>query len=186
MSKLVFRVDDVSPNTDMADLNKTAEFLNREFGAEVWYCVNLFSKTAPLGSVYPDLPMRNKPLNYFMDVDKIWDYRFNSVRPSYIKIVSHGLIHSNHGEMSAGAQELSIVTSCRFLNTDTFVTPFTSWDENTEKICKQHGITLINGEGWKSMESEPFYSGHDKWFFHPWRINYTQIRDYINASKVHV
>ncbi|MBX4189766.1 hypothetical protein KW791_00490 [Candidatus Parcubacteria bacterium] len=178
---MIVRVDDVSPNTNMADLNKSAEFMHEVLGAEIWYCVNLFSKLSIYGSVYPDLPMRNRDLKYFMDVDRIMrDFAF----PEYVKKVSHGLIHSDHGKMSDGAQELSIVTSCRFLGADTFVTPFTSWNEATERICEKNRITLINGQGWKSLESEPFSIDHDKWFFHPWRMNSSQIRVAINACKI--
>ena len=67
---------------------------------------------------------------------------------------------------------MSIITSCKFLETDIFVPPFTSYNEDTKSICESNGIRLcVESDGWKSLESEKFDPKHPLWFFHSWRYN---------------
>lgn len=183
MDGLIFRVDDVSPNTDMADLNESAKFLYETFGGKIWYCVNLFSRESEYGSVYPNLPMRGRGFEYFCDVDRLLD---SSDIPGFVDVVSHGLLHAEHGEMDRQAQYLSIMTSCNYLNTRIFVPPFMSYNRVTSEICSDNGIELIDGNGWKSMETEPCDLFSKLWYFHPWRMNYSRIKEWVNACKVHV
>jgi hypothetical protein len=180
LGSLIIRVDDVSPNTEIYDLNLAAHYLKNELGAEIWYCVNMFAKNTP-GSVYPHLPMRGRGINYFCDVDKVYgDRNF----PDFVKVVSHGLIHAEHGELEKQTQYFSIMTSCNFLNTKIFVPPFMSYNSNTKEICDFNGIELVEGGGWKSMETEKFDPSFDRWYFHHWRMDFKKIEDWVRASKI--
>lgn len=183
--QMIVRVDDVNPNTDMRELNATCDMLHKEFGCEIWYCVNLFSSRNACGSVYPNLPMRGRGLDYFMDVDTMFE-DYKAQVPVYAKTVSHGMLHAEHALMGREAQKLSIVTSCNYLKTDTFVPPFMSYNEDTLSICEQYHLNLINGFGWKSMEKDIFSPQHLRWYFHPWRINSEQMKELLYASKNNV
>ena len=178
---MIIRVDDVSPNTDMYELNLTAEFLYKELNAEIWYCVTLFSRSSFLGSVYPDLPMRGRELEYFTTINNVMaNYKF----PSFVKVASHGLLHVEHGKLDEQAQMMSIFTSCSFLNTNIFVPPFMSFNQTTLNICEDKGIIIIHPEKWRSMETEKFDASHSHWYFHPWRMELSQVKEWINASKI--
>lgn len=179
---MIIRVDDVCANTDFKDLNRCADLLHAELGAEIWYCVNLFSKSSGDGAVYPGVPLRGKNIKFFYDVDLFCNVTYDI--PSHVKLVSHGLLHSEHGNMPDGAQELSILTSCNYLKTNIFVPPFMSFDEKTKRICEKNKISLIDGKGWKSMESLEYRDGHDRWYFHHWRMPYKQVKEWICAGKV--
>lgn len=181
--QLIIRVDDVSPNTDLYDLNRACEFLNKELGAEIWYCVNIFAKKAE-GTVYPDLPMRGRGIKYFVDVDKAIGGDF--CVPGFVRLASHGLIHAEHDQLPDMAQYISIMISCNILNTKIFVPPFMAFDELTKKNCKANGIEMIDGIDWKSMESYPYDANHKKWYFHHWRMDFEKIKEWVNASKVNV
>lgn len=175
---LIIRVDDVSPNTDMRDLNACAEYLSRELGAKVWYCVNLFAGFSHDGAVYPDVPLRGKPLRYFLNVNSMFrglDF------PSGVRIVSHGLIHAEHAKMTREAQELSIMVSCGALGTEIFVPPFISHNADTRAICAENNIEIVDGIGWRSMETEPYDPSCRSWYFHHWRMGLEQIKRWHNA-----
>lgn len=179
---MIIRVDDVSMNTDFSDLNKAAEYFRSELDAEVWYCINLFCRTAP-GAVYPELPLKGRGLDFFCNVDR---FTGAFAIPSFVNLVSHGLLHAEHGAMSYEAQYLSIVTSCRFLKTDTFVPPFMSFNANTLNLCAKERIKLIDGVNWLNLETEPFDRTHNQWYFHHWRTSFKQLKESIDVSKVNV
>jgi len=182
MGGVIIRVDDVSPNTDMAELNDVARILRDELGAKVIYGINLFAKATKLGSVYPDLPMRGREFSYFCDVDRLFDPYI----PRFVKVASHGLIHAEHGKLSYETQQFSILVSCSYLRTKTFIPPFMSFNDDTRKICAENGIELIEGSGWGNMEKEEYDGNHKQWYFHPWRMKLKDIRKWVNASKVNV
>lgn len=179
---VIVRVDDVSPCTDMSDLNETARFLRDSIDAKVIYGMTLFSKTNSRGSVYPDIPMRGLPYDYFCNVDLLFD----PYVPRFVEIASHGLIHAEHAKLDRQAQMMSILVSCNYLKTKKFIPPFMSYNDITAEICYENGIDLVDGDGWKSMEIEPFDATHRYWYFHHWRMKLNDVRRWVNASKVSV
>lgn len=182
MERLRVRVDDVSPNTDMGDLNDTARYLRDTLKAEVIYGVTLFARKSESGSVYPDLPMRGRDFSYFCKVDKFFDPYI----PRFVKIASHGLIHAEHGKLDRQTQELSIMVSCNLLRTRTFIPPFMSFNEDTFSVCRDNGIELITPDEWTSMETNSFNPDVRSWYFHPWRMKNSTVRKWVNASKINV
>jgi len=165
---IIFRNDDVSPASNLLHICSMYETLKKIApDCEIWNCVNIFAKINEKGSVYPDLPLSNKPKNFFYDVNSVWS--FGDLPTG--KTVSHGLLHNDHTNLSPDAQETSIVASCRALGTDIFVPPFSRSDANMKRICSEFGIHMTDpSDGWKSLESDPFDPTHDKWFFHSWRF----------------
>lgn len=166
---LVFRNDDVCANTDIDKLHSEFyEPIHKAYPmADILSCVTLFSKKSDIGSVYPDVPFKDKPLEYFLSVDSfLGKYK----APDYVQVASHGTWHFDHSAVSSEAQFCSIVSSCVILDTRIFVPPFNRYNADTEKICKDNGIFLVKpSDGWKSMECEAFNKEHDKWYFHSWR-----------------
>lgn len=189
MDGLIIRFDDVCERTYEPNL---MELMDEVSGyGEIWLSVNLFSSESESQSVYPDVPFKDKPNSYFFNVNEMYRYlpttQLQGIRlcPDY-KVVSHGLLHADHSRLSKDAQEMSIVSSCRLLNTDIFVPPFNRWDSTTEEVCGENGISLIKiTDGWKSMEHNQFDRNHKLWYLHPWKWNSRyELRKYLNGSQV--
>lgn len=168
---MIFRIDDVSQNTDMTELQDIVKVILERFPyAEIWYCVNPICKTSFDGSVYPGVPFKDRENLFFYNVnasfsdERVWRLKTSG------KIVSHGLLHADHSRLQYDAQEMSIVTSCNLLNTAIFVPPFNRWNQVTEAVCRINNIRLVKPEdGWKSLEHEEFNDKHKLWYFHPWK-----------------
>lgn len=164
---IIFRNDDVSPNTDLASLEEMYLGIFSMFpDAEIWSCVTIFAKHNESGSVYPNPPFKNQPRGFFYDVDQLSAaFQFPGS-----KVVSHGLWHIDHSKASYELQEASILTSCKLLDTKIFVPPFNAWNPDTDLICARNDIQLIKyEEGWKSLEHNQFDSDHSLWYLHSWR-----------------
>lgn len=182
MENIIFRIDDVSANTDMESLKRMIFCIKESFNARIILGVNLFSRYSPGGSVYPDVPFKNKSNSYFYDVNRFrCDFEFID---NDIELASHGLFHSDHSKLHRDAQEMSILSSCRFLNSSFFIPPFNRYNETTEDICISHGIKLLKMEdGWKSLEHNEFDLAHTLWYFHPWRWTANSFKDKICLQK---
>lgn len=167
----IWRNDDVNPNTDFAKTKGIYSLLREQSPeAEIWSCVNIFSSSNNLGSLYAEVPFKNRPISWFYNVDKIasldWVNRYREIS----KVVSHGLFHINHAKVSKDTQEMSILSSCRLLKTDIFVPPFNSYNFYTAEICKNNGIRLVTpSDNWRSLEFMSFDSNHENWYMHSWR-----------------
>ena len=174
----IFRADDVGANTDMEKLFRMYEHIQKEFGCTFWSAVSLFSKRTNDGSVYPGAPFKNNPHDFFYNVDL---FSFKNAYPG--KVVSHGLIHADHSKLQYDAQEMSIVASCNFLKTSTFVPPFNKFNGTTEAVCRINKIELVKfHDGWKSLDVEDFDPSHKFWYFHPWRFSLQAFKDKLNVA----
>jgi hypothetical protein len=188
---MIIRFDDVCSRTDE---NKLKDLISEcsKYG-DVWLSVNIFSQHSDKESVYPNVPFKDSSVSSFYKVDEIY-FETPMTHLAGIRmcddyaVVSHGLVHCDHSRISRDAQEMSIVTSCNFLQTDVFVPPFNRFNQDTEDICRVNNIQLAKlSEGWKSMEHNAFDSSHQLWYLHPWRWkDHYELRDYLNASKVNV
>lgn len=180
---MIFRNDDVSSNT--VDLKQVYDIINSKYpSCEILSATSVFSKDAMNGSVYPDLPLKDKSLDYFFNVDRVKSC------PSFIendfpnvKVISHGLWHFDHTVVDTQLKKASIISSCRLLNTDTFVPPFNKWDDEMELICASNGIKIIKSDfdGWKSFEHNPFDPNHELWYFHSWRWDAQRLKEYLDV-----
>ena len=170
---MIFRNDDVSPATSFHFLMVIYKMIEKyRPDAEIWSCMNMFSRSNNIGSVYPDLPLKTKQLKYFYNVDQIWSGNTAGLK----KVVSHGLIHADHTYLDYGAKKMSIITSCKLLKTDIFVPPFNKYDEEMDDICKKIGVRMVKpSDGWRSLETEDFDPTHELWFFHSWRFTLSEF-----------
>lgn len=182
---MIFRIDDVSQNTDMEELAAIVQIINDTYpGSEIWYCVNPICRSSFDGSVYPGVPFKGRDKLFFYNVNSVFsDERMWKLRTTG-RIVSHGLLHSDHSKLQYDAQEMSIVTSCNLLATNTFVPPFNYFNEATESVCRINKIKLIRSEeeGWESLEYEKFDPTWGLWYFHPWRFNAESFKAALNGK----
>lgn len=182
---MIFRIDDVSQNTDMIELYEIVKIIMDKFpGSEIWYCVNPISRTSFDGAVYPGAPFKDRDKLFFYNVNSTFsDERMWKLRTSG-RIVSHGLLHSDHSKLQFDAQEMSIVSSCNLLGTMVFVPPFNRWNATTESVCRINGIRLVKSEdeGWLSLDHSSFDMSHDLYYFHPWRWNAVSFKEKINSG----
>jgi hypothetical protein len=181
---MIFRNDDVCASTNYASLSMLYDVIRRNYpNAKIWSCISMFSKNNFQGSVYPDLPLKDRSRGYFMQCD---EYFKEPAIDLGVK-ASHGLIHLPHDEMNYQEQEISILTTCNILKTKLFVPPFNRFNGNTVDICQKHSIRLVRpDDGWRSLEFEPFNPDHDLWYFHSWRFTPQEFKEKITnelASK---
>lgn len=175
---MLIRNDDVSPSTDLERLVELYDCINRAIpSSKIISGITLFGKYNDKESVYPDLPLKDKSLKYLYDTNRILH------RHSYVvgEIASHGMFHVKHSQLSKDAQMMSIVGSCRFLGTDTFIAPFNDYNEDTIDVCVENKIELLTKMyDWKSFEHNEFDSRHKFWYFHSWKWSLKSLREYLN------
>ena len=178
--RIIFRCDDVNPNTDLVELGKMYSYITENFDSEFWSVVSLFGRESGEGSVYPGVPFKDKDNGFFYDVNS-----FISKACYYGKVVSHGLLHADHSRLQFDAQEMSIVASCRYLGTDVFVPPFNRYNSSTESVCNMNGIRLVKyTEGWRCLDHEKFDPNHKLWYFHPWRFNLKTLMEKLSLAQL--
>ena len=187
---MIWAFHDVNPNTDAWELLSIARTIERRFpDAEILCAITLFAGEADHGGLYQEMPIGGKPWADILSVsserpfDGISKF-FRMVVMPQLKVVSHGLVHVQHSQLNIDAQRMSIVTSCRYLGTDTFIPPFDSYSDATLKVCEEHGITLepVRAHGWKCLERHPFDPCHLRWHLHPWKWTAEKFEETINAA----
>lgn len=184
---VVFRIDDVSPNTDMHELAKQLGVL-KPYASTILLGVNLIAREASNGALYPDLPLRGQDRLYFYNADRMMrSEQIAELRalPS-VKLASHGLIHGDHSKFGKDAVEMSIITSCALLDTRVFIPPFNETSQVVKLVCEDNNIEIVgNCEDriWKSLESEPFDPNHKFWYYHPWRLNLDQLKKAMGVQS---
>ncbi len=177
---IIIRNDDVSANTDYSKL-KIMYGIIRELlpEAEIWSGYNLIcGGKGAVESVYPDIPLKMHRKEYFYNLST------RASMPSPLcwsepnhKICSHGLLHVDHTELERQAQEMSIVTSCRILDTCCFIPPFNRYNDSMVEICRHNDIFMVTDlDCWKSFEFQPFNANYNRWYFHSWRMTPEDLR----------
>ena len=187
MTKLIFRNDDVNPNSNFKHIGEIYSIILTKFpNAEIWSCINIFGKINPDGMVYPKTKLRINTRDFY-DVDSVFDFR---QLPSLHTPVSHGLFHFNHSILTYETQRFSILSSCHLLNTKLFIPPFNEWNEKTEKICRIGNIQLIGDSAynnlvresrneiplktdtgtWINIDRNPIDKEHNNYCFHSWKF----------------
>lgn len=181
---VTFRIDDVSPNTDLDDLEIQIKMLSK-VSNHIILGVNLFGRSATNGAVYPDIPLRGHDRLYFYNIDRIFNFAaLHKLRLlPHVEIVSHGLVHNIHSQMSRDQIEASILMSCSLLNAKAFIPPFNEISAEVVSVCERNDIRLIMNESdrqWRSIESEPFDPSTKFWYYHPWRINSDRLKEILS------
>ena len=178
MNKIIFRNDDVNPNSNFKHIREIYNIIKLKFpDAEIYSCVNIFGKKNSKGTVYPETKISVKT-RLFYNVDSI--FNFNQL-PYLYNIVSHGLLHFNHRLVTYDTQKFSILTSCNLLNTKLFIPPFWEWNEKTEKICSLNSINLWIEPTWINIDREIITNNYNYYCFHSWKFTpelfYKKIND---------
>lgn len=178
---LLFRDDDISPSSNFGNVSKSYNVIKELFrDANIISCITLFSRYNQNGSVYAEIPFKDRETNWFYNVDKfLLEYEY------IIKdnIASHGLFHVNHAKISKDAQSMSILGSCRFLKTNKFCAPFNAFNDDTLAICAENNINPINrGMEWRSLEHNNFDPSYPYWYFHSWRFTPEQLRKKLSNN----
>lgn len=171
----VFRCDDIVQFANIRYIDTMRQYLVSRFGEDIRFMasISLFGRRNLEGSVYPGAPFKDKPFDFFMDVDAF----FSRMRWPEALIASHGLFHVDHSKLSPDALKMSIIGSCRYLRSRLFVPPFNRSNEAVKKVCDEGGIHLVEfSEGWRSLEHEPFDPDHRLWYFHYWK--YPKLEDF--------
>ena len=173
---VVIRNDDVSMASDFDDIDKIYSIIREKIpNAEIWTAVTVFSQ-GEYGSIYEDLPLVGKTKSFLYDVDRAWLTLGKNAKEfddGLGKIVSHGLIHIDHTRLSYDATLMSMLVSCRMLNTRVFVPPFGRINGNVMQVAVEHNIEIEASfplGRWKSIEFNDFDPKHEKWYFHSWRF----------------
>ncbi len=181
---MLFRNDDINPNVRLEIVDRYYDIIHSLFpNADIISCVTLFGRENYKGSIYPETPFKDKPLDFFYNVNK-----FISEVHTYpnTQIASHGLFHVDSTKLDYQAQEMNILSSCYYLKTKMFVPPFNRYNAITEEICHKNGITLVKPDSWKSLEYEQFDMEHTNWYFHSWKMTPEKLRSILSGStKAH-
>lgn len=167
-----FRFDDVSRNTDLNRLHGMVALLR----SSPWKCRIIFAVSIA-GHNMADAPGLEKervfPSMFHVESDHRVFYKpdWIGVPEPFVfawadKIAAHGIVHVDHRLLSKKAQELSILTSCSLLKTDLFVPPFHKWNAKTEKVCTEHGVTLMRANGWKHLKYHMVRPEFDTYYVH--------------------
>lgn len=184
MDGLVFRNDDINPSTDFVDLYRKYDVIKKKFpDSQIMSAVSLFGRSNNYGSVYSEVPFKEKPLPWFYDVDAF----LGSLQNIYGNIASHGLFHVDHTKISKDAQEMSILSSCHLLKTKKFVPPFNRWNKETLLICSENNIQLVRiEEGWKSLDFQPYDNSTNLWYFHSWKFTVKDFERTLNGHSLNL
>jgi len=167
-----FRFDDISRNTDKDRLWAMVDVLR----SKVSSCSIIFAVSIA-GHEMADAPglevERVFPSMFHVESDHRVFYKPDwiglpdiSVLKLADKIAAHGMIHVDHRLLSRKTQELSILTSCSVLKTSLFVPPFHKWNAKTERICTEHGITIMRAHGWRHLKFHNVSRQHTHYYVH--------------------
>ena len=177
---MIFRFDDVCANTDMEKLIAMSDFIRERFKCLVQYSVSLLiNDTSELRGIQREfvfLPIY-KAYSDHRNFFKVDAFAYPRDEPSYVKLLSHGLVHVNHQMLCREAQEMSILISCSLIGTDTFVPPFNKWNMDTESICREHGLHLQKFEdGWLGVEHNAFKPQQQLWYTHSRNMTLDELK----------
>ena len=152
-TKLTFRFDDVSINTDATKLSAMVGFLRQRFEG---HDMKIIFAVSPLVHILNSDESQERVFPKMLHVESDFREFYLAARAGLPKcmdladeVASHGLIHVDHRLLTRSAQEMSIMVSCSLLRSYVFVPPFHKWNKKTEEICQEHKIELVKHIGWE-------------------------------------
>ncbi len=186
---MLFRVDDVSINTDTDYLHElVAVVRGRLPKAEFLFAVSplVHDLSWCVGSdrqrTFP------RVLSAVSDHRRFFEVQHAGVPDVYgpgrlPTLASHGLFHVDHRLLGREAQEMSIVGSCSLVASKIFVPPFNKWNKDTESVCAEHGIELVKFEdGWRHVNYNKFDPAHDKWYLHTHDVDSARLGAWLGET----
>jgi hypothetical protein len=185
----LFRIDDVSVNTDLHRLMLTlAAIRSRVHNAKIVLAVS------PLVHDMREQPEKDHERVFPRLLSAMSDHREffkigrggNPLTPAWeaqlgpVRVASHGLIHVDHRLLSREVQELSIIASCSLLETTTFVPPFNKYNKDTLDIAAEHSIEVVRFEdGWRHVKHNSFNRDQKLWYFHPFDLTPVELDSWL-------
>lgn len=174
---MIFRIDDVSLNTDQDGLAaRMRTILERVPRAHFMLAISPLVYSGRVDLAHPDeLGERCFPRrwNALSDHRVFYQVTAAGLPPTgipfahVVSLASHGLVHVDHRLLGREAQELSILASCSLVGTKRFVPPFNKYNADTIAICREHGIELVQFEhGWRHVRHNAFDPEHSRYYFH--------------------
>lgn len=188
---MIFRVDDVSVNTDLVKLKKIVNTVrkvvpNAKFLFAISPMVHDVSKerVGDRERAFPRVLSAHSDHRAMFHVDRLGVPDVAGTI-SNSSIASHGLVHVDHRLMGREAQELSIVTSCAVVHTDVFVPPFNKYNKDTIDVCEEHGIDLIKFEdGWQHVLYNAFDNNiYSRYYLHTHDVDITFLKKWLKSKK---
>lgn len=192
---MIFRIDDISMNTDMAHLRAIVAAIDF-----AWPSSTIMLAVSPLvhrmGLEPPADRERAFPRIMSAMSDHRGFFRVNHLglphlsdgltphrSPKNTIAASHGLWHVDHRLLSRDVQEASIVTSCSLVGAATFVPPFNKWNRDTEAVCREHSVELVKFEdGWRHVKYNAFDPRHERYYLHTHDVSAEWMRGWL-ATK---
>lgn len=190
---MIFRIDDINGNTRRSKLEAFVDvILQHEQTATIMLAVSiLYTLDDESERVFPKIYEDYSDHRVFYKVTAVCNPIQSLDHPSILKaqttgqiiIASHGLIHVDHRLLGREGQELSIVVASNLLNSKTFVPPFHKWNKDTEDVCQEHDIDLVRfEEGWKHVMFNEYEEDHGYYYFHPFDLTPSQLRDWLKKK----
>jgi hypothetical protein len=193
---MIFRIDDVSINTNQDKLLEMIRLLDEKFvhsrfllGISPLVC-NMQEHTDKRNErIFPSIFNAYSDHRIFYRVEKcgIPDIVATLIKTygNKIDLAGHGLIHVDHRLLTKEVQELSIVTSCNLIGAKTYIPPFNKWNADTVEICKEFNIHLIKFEsGWKHLGYEAITNNYSSYYFHTHDFTLDEFKAILERSKV--
>lgn len=183
---MLVRFDDICINTDLDAAGAMAKHA-LDAGHEVMWCVSPLvhdlseAEGEARQRVFPAIFKAMSDQRCFYGVDRLG---LPAIPDSRIQLASHGLLHMDHRLLGREAQEMSILTSCKLVGTQTFVPPFNKWNCTTENVCRENKVALVKFEdGWRSMEHNRPGRETGKWYLHSRAFTVEQFKAWVDAVR---
>lgn len=183
---MIFRIDDVSLNTNMERLRAIVEALLSVPMAKVALAVSPMVHRVPQGErgrIFPKVmgAMSDHRAFFRPDMAGVPDLS-DIVHDPRVVVWSHGLFHVDHRLLGREAQEVSILASCSVVGSQTYVAPFNKWNRDTESICAEHGIELVKWEDdWRHVHHNGYDPSHGKWYLHEHDTDPMALQEWLHA-----
>ena len=191
----IFRIDDVSVNTEESKLFNFIELLfnkfpNSKFLLGISPLVNNMSEFSDKRSerIFPSIYNAYSDHKIFYNVQKCGIP--NIIKKLIqkfgvqIELAGHGLIHVDHRLLTKEVQEMSIYVSCSLIESKIFIPPFNKWNKDTEQICSEKSIKLIKFEdGWRHLGYEKIVINFDKYYFHTHDFDEISFRKILENTE---
>lgn len=190
---MIFRIDDVSVNTDLVKLKKIVSTVRKVVpDAAFLFAISPMvhdvseERAGDFERAFPRVLSAISDHRVMFKVSRLGVPDLAGITTSNWSVASHGLVHVDHRLMGREAQELSIVTSCALVGTFSFVPPFNKYNKDTISVCDEHNISLVRFEdGWEHVLYNDFNNrDYDaKYYMHTHDVDVAFLKSWLSNKK---
>jgi hypothetical protein len=184
MNLPIWRFDDVSINTDIANLQGLISVIRqyRPTTTVLLAISPITFSTKQFEKFRPGQQQRVHP-NELTAMSDIKEYykgascgTLQIPNDSFIVRAGHGIAHVDHRLLGRKSQEMSILMSCALAQATVFVPPYNKYNATTEGICWENSIELVKWEdGWKHILYNPYHLNQQRYYMHPYDATQEQL-----------